>query len=429
MALEFAQRIRRIPVYPVAAGYDLGADVAMLASNESCFGRRRRRSSPPPRPRWPARTATPTPPTRRCAPRWPTATASRPAASRWATARATSCSPRARRCSSPRPKSSTPGRRSASTRTSPPPPGARAIQVPLDADARHDLDAMRGRDHRGHPAGARLQPQQPDLDRARSRRDRGLPGAGAAPRVRDPRRGLLRVLAGHRRSVRLGRAAAPPSQPRAAADLLQGVRPGRPAGRLRAVRLRRVPHRGRPGAPAASISTWPPRPAAVEALRHQDEVERRVSHTVAERLGLAERDWPIWAAGWRSPTPTSSGSRLPGEDPAALETAVLDGSARAGRARAWRAAALGGTEREDASCGSTCRAAAGREERQRWLTRRLGDTAGVGARPEPDGAGPAGERRRCATIPPRDARRCAHRRSPARQRLRRRALVFLVLAI
>ena len=37
MALEFAQRIRRIPVYPIAAGYDLGADVAMLASNESCF--------------------------------------------------------------------------------------------------------------------------------------------------------------------------------------------------------------------------------------------------------------------------------------------------------------------------------------------------------------------------------------------------------
>jgi histidinol-phosphate aminotransferase len=35
--IEFAQRIRRIPVYPVASGYDLGADVAMLASNESCF--------------------------------------------------------------------------------------------------------------------------------------------------------------------------------------------------------------------------------------------------------------------------------------------------------------------------------------------------------------------------------------------------------
>ncbi len=38
MALEFAQKTRRIPVYPVAAGYSLGADVAMLASNESSFG-------------------------------------------------------------------------------------------------------------------------------------------------------------------------------------------------------------------------------------------------------------------------------------------------------------------------------------------------------------------------------------------------------
>jgi histidinol-phosphate aminotransferase len=35
--IEFAQRIRRIPSYPVASGYDLGADMAMLASNESCF--------------------------------------------------------------------------------------------------------------------------------------------------------------------------------------------------------------------------------------------------------------------------------------------------------------------------------------------------------------------------------------------------------
>jgi histidinol-phosphate aminotransferase len=37
MAIEFAQRIRRIPVYPVAAGYELPGDVAMLASNECCF--------------------------------------------------------------------------------------------------------------------------------------------------------------------------------------------------------------------------------------------------------------------------------------------------------------------------------------------------------------------------------------------------------
>jgi histidinol-phosphate aminotransferase len=38
MSIEFAERIRRIPVYPVAAGYQLGDDVAMLASNECCFG-------------------------------------------------------------------------------------------------------------------------------------------------------------------------------------------------------------------------------------------------------------------------------------------------------------------------------------------------------------------------------------------------------
>jgi histidinol-phosphate aminotransferase len=35
VAIEFGERIRRIPSYPLAAGYDLGDDVAMLASNES----------------------------------------------------------------------------------------------------------------------------------------------------------------------------------------------------------------------------------------------------------------------------------------------------------------------------------------------------------------------------------------------------------
>ncbi|MGH2910521.1 MAG: histidinol-phosphate transaminase [Solirubrobacteraceae bacterium] len=37
MAIEFGERIRRIPAYPLASGYDLGEEVAMLASNESCF--------------------------------------------------------------------------------------------------------------------------------------------------------------------------------------------------------------------------------------------------------------------------------------------------------------------------------------------------------------------------------------------------------
>jgi histidinol-phosphate aminotransferase len=35
MALEFSERLRRIPVYPAAAGYALPDDVALLASNES----------------------------------------------------------------------------------------------------------------------------------------------------------------------------------------------------------------------------------------------------------------------------------------------------------------------------------------------------------------------------------------------------------
>ena len=37
MPIEFAERIRRIPVYPAAAGYALPGDVALLASNESPY--------------------------------------------------------------------------------------------------------------------------------------------------------------------------------------------------------------------------------------------------------------------------------------------------------------------------------------------------------------------------------------------------------
>src|SRR5215210_4879818 len=37
MPIEFAERIRRIPVYPAADGYALPGDVALLASNESPY--------------------------------------------------------------------------------------------------------------------------------------------------------------------------------------------------------------------------------------------------------------------------------------------------------------------------------------------------------------------------------------------------------
>jgi histidinol-phosphate aminotransferase len=38
MAPDFAERTRNIPVYPAADGYSLDSDVAMLASNEAAFG-------------------------------------------------------------------------------------------------------------------------------------------------------------------------------------------------------------------------------------------------------------------------------------------------------------------------------------------------------------------------------------------------------
>src|SRR3954452_9778618 len=38
MSIEFSDRIRRIPVYPAAGGYALEGPVALLASNESAYG-------------------------------------------------------------------------------------------------------------------------------------------------------------------------------------------------------------------------------------------------------------------------------------------------------------------------------------------------------------------------------------------------------
>ena len=129
--------------------------------------------------------------------------------------------------------------------------GARAIEVPLDAEDRHDLDAMAAEITVATRLVLICNPNNPTSTVAAARRrSSAVPRAGPAPRVRDPRRGLLRVRAGARRHLRLGRAAAPPPEPRAAADVLQGLRAGRAAGRLRAVRVRGLPRRRRPGPPA-----------------------------------------------------------------------------------------------------------------------------------------------------------------------------------
>jgi hypothetical protein len=116
MGIEFSERIRRIPSYPVASGYALPDDVALMASNES---------PDPPLPAVVDAIAR----TLRSLNRYPDPsnaglrralsdrTASRRTASRSATAPATSCSRRATRCSSRAPSSSTPGPRSPSIRT------------------------------------------------------------------------------------------------------------------------------------------------------------------------------------------------------------------------------------------------------------------------------------------------------------------------
>ena len=200
-----------------------------------------------------ASTATRTRRTPRCAARSATATASRRRGSRSATARATSCWPPARRCSSRAPRSSTRGRRSRSTRTSRPPPGATAI---TRAARRPRPSTTSTRWPREITAATRLvivcNPNNPTSTALPARRDRGLRRARAAPRLRDPRRGLLRVQHA-RRPRRVGRPARAPPEPRAAADVLEGLRALRPARRLRAVRLGGVRHRGRPGAPAVLL--------------------------------------------------------------------------------------------------------------------------------------------------------------------------------
>ncbi len=120
-----SERSAGIPVYPAADGYALGrADVALLASQRVALSAAARRSSRRSQRALARRsTATRTRPTRalRSRARRPLRRPA-PSASRSATAPATSCSPPARRCSSRAPSSSTPGRRSRSTRTSRRPP-------------------------------------------------------------------------------------------------------------------------------------------------------------------------------------------------------------------------------------------------------------------------------------------------------------------
>ncbi len=101
-----------------------------------------------------------------------------------------------------------------------PRPAERRLRARPRRDARGD--------HRRDPDRRRLQPEQPDLHAHPDRPDRRVRRRGARSRLRDPRRGLRRVPA-PRRPRGVGRPLAPIGEPRRPSDLLQVLRPRRPA--------------------------------------------------------------------------------------------------------------------------------------------------------------------------------------------------------
>jgi histidinol-phosphate aminotransferase len=296
MPIEFAERVRRIPSYPVASGYDLGADVAMLASNELPFG---------PVPEVLEAVQRVLPGVNRYPD--PTYSALRGALSdRYGIPPARialgqgSCDillaageallePGAEVVYSWPAFSEYPHLAAAS--------GARAIEVPLDADDRHDLDAMAEE----ITVAARLvlvcNPNNPtstalELDRVAAFLEKvpshvcvildeaysefslslGDPHASVELLRSWPNLVLLRTF----------------SKVYGLAALRVGYALCGDASFRRAVDVVRQPFHLSAAAQAA----------AVEALRHQDAVERRVTETLAARLALEQdvRDLGLWVA-------------------------------------------------------------------------------------------------------------------------------------
>ena len=334
MAIEFAERVRRIPVYPAARRYALPDDVALLASNESpdpplpqvveaIAARARRRSTATPTRRTRALRAALARPLRRAGRR----------ASRSATARATILLaageallepgaelvyawPSFSRLPAPR------GRLGRDRRSA-------CRSTPTTARPRRD-GAARSPSPRGWSSSATRTTRR----RRRSAARRRSPPSSSASRahvVRDPRRGLLRVQPA-RRPRRVARPARAPPEPRAAADVLQGLRPVRAARRLRAVRLGGLRPARSTRSASRSSATPPRRPPRVEALRHQDAVAERVERAVVARVELEDG---LERAGPRA-------GRVAGELRLARtcragrtsRTAVVRGPRRARRARA-----------------------------------------------------------------------------------------------
>ena len=213
MAIEFSERIRRIPVYPAAGGYAEQAPLVRLASNESPLsaaaggarGDRARAGHAQPLPR----------PVQLAAARAPEPIATTCPRSRIAIGNG-SCDillaageallePGAELVYAWPSFSVYPHLAAAS--------GARAVTVALDADERHDLTAML----REITVATRLvivcNPNNPTSTALPLRGDRRVRRRGPAARVRDRRRGLLRVqpARGPRRLDRAARARTPTS--------------------------------------------------------------------------------------------------------------------------------------------------------------------------------------------------------------------------
>ena len=177
---------------------------------------------------------------------------------------------------------STPGGRSRRTRSSIQVCGARPVPVPLTADARHDLDAMAARRHRPRPGWcSSARPTTPP-----ARRYAGPSSRRSSTRV--PRDVLVVIDEAYVEFVRDAKVArrrsrsTRPAQRRRAADVLQGVRAGRPAGRLRG-RARAGRGRGARDRRARSGSSTLAQAAAIASLAAEDELLERVDALVAER--------------------------------------------------------------------------------------------------------------------------------------------------
>ena len=158
-----------------------------------------------------------------------------------------------------------------------------AVAARRDDHARPRRDGHR--DHRGDAAGHRLQPQQPDVDGGPARGDRGVPRARPAPRRGDPRRGLLRVQPARRPGR--ARSTCCPGTPTSCC-CGRSRRSTGCAGCASASACAARPTSAAPSTRSASRSSATPlaQAAAVEALKHQDEVAERVERAVAARLQL-----------------------------------------------------------------------------------------------------------------------------------------------